>query len=80
MYYGHILAPHTNRKIKDSMFDSSHTQRVVREMQSQKVNEDIDILKLGTEVDIKNPLIQWNLDRSHRLVQRERRAGMIQTT
>lgn len=31
-------------------------------------------------MDIENPLIKWHFDRFHRLVQRECRAGMIQTT
>jgi hypothetical protein len=61
------------------MFDSGYTQQV-RAMQSEEANE--DILKLGNEMDIKNPLIEWYMHkfRFHRLVQRERCAGMIQTT
>ena len=47
-------------------------------MQSKKANGDIP--GPGTEVNIKNPLIEWYIHRFHRLVQRERRAGMIQTT
>ena len=40
----------------DSMFDSSDTERE-RTMKSEKVNEDILKLRLGTEMDIKNRLI-----------------------
>ena len=47
-------------------------------MQSEKANE--DVLELSTEMDIKNPLIKWYVHGSHRLVQRERGASMIQTT
>ena len=31
-------------------------------------------------MNVKNTLIEWNIHRSHRLVQRKRRTGMIQTT
>ena len=47
-------------------------------MQSEMANQ--DILELSTEMDIKNPLIKWYVHGSHRLVQRERGASMIQTT
>ena len=50
----------------------------VRASQGEKANE--DIRELSTEMDIKNPLIEWYIHRSHRLVQRERGASMIQTT
>ena len=46
-------------------------------MQNIKANE--RTLELGTDVDIKNLLIQCTY-RFHRLVQRERCTGMIQTT
>ena len=46
-------------------------------MQSERDNE--DTLQLGTEMYIKNPLFEWYIHRFHRLVQRERCAGMIQT-
>ena len=52
-------------------------------MQSERrlgANEDSDILELGTEMDIKNPSIEWCMHKFHRLVQRERCAGMIQMT
>ena len=47
-------------------------------MQSEKANE--DVLELSTKMDIKNTLIKWYVHGSHRLVQRERSASMIQTT
>ena len=37
-------------------------------------------LELGTEMDVKNALIEWHIHRFHRLVQRERCTSMIQTT
>jgi hypothetical protein len=45
---------------------------------AKKQNE--DILELSTKMNIKNPLIEWYIHRSHRLVQRERGASIIQTT
>jgi len=47
-------------------------------MQSKKANEDTTV-ELGTEMDIKNPLVEWYIHSFHRLVQRECRPGMIQT-
>ena len=47
-------------------------------MKSEKANE--EILELSTEMDIKNPLIEWYIYRFHRLVQRKRCAGVIQMT
>jgi hypothetical protein len=63
----------------DSIFDSGY-KHPVRAMQGERANENINILELGTEMDIKNALIQWYINRFHRLVQRERCQGMIQTT
>jgi hypothetical protein len=42
------------REMKDDLCDSNCKQRA-REIESEKANEDIP--ELGTEVDIKNPLI-----------------------
>ena len=47
-------------------------------MKSEKANE--DIRELGAEMNVKNPLIEWYIHKFHRRVQRERGAGMIQTT
>ena len=44
-------------------------------MQSEKESEDTP--PLSTEMDVKNPLIEWYVHTSHRLVQRERCPGMI---
>ena len=49
-------------------------------MESEKANEDVDVLELGTEMDIKDPLIEWYIHRLHRLVQRECCSSMIQMT
>ena len=68
-----MIAPHTIHEINVIAV----TQQV-RTMQSEKANK--DILELCPEMDIKNPLIQRYIHRFHRLVQRKRCAGMIQTT
>ena len=52
----------------DSIFDSSYKQRV-RGMQSEKAS--VDILELGTEMDIKSTLVEWYTHVFHRLVQRK---------
>ena len=38
------------------------------------------MLELGTELYIKNSFIEWYIHRFHRLVERQRRTGIIQTT
>jgi hypothetical protein len=48
------------------------------EVQNERANHWQDTLELGAEMDIKHPLIEHVV--SHCLVQRERCAGMIQTT
>ena len=60
-----VLRIYLRHEIKDSILDSSYTQHV-RAMQSEKANE--DVLKLCTEMDIKNTLIEWYIHRSHCLV------------
>ena len=45
-------------------------------MQSEKANEDT----LESELDTKNPLIEWYMNRFHRLVQREHCGVVIRTT
>jgi hypothetical protein len=72
------VARRTTREVNDSIFifDTNYTQRV-RAMHSEKTNE--HTLELSTEMDIKNPLVEWYIHRFHlhRLVQRERCPGMI---
>jgi hypothetical protein len=48
------------RETMDSIFDNIYYRRRVRAMQKERergLNEDILLLELGTEMDIKNPLV-----------------------
>ena len=59
-----IVYAWATREITESILDSSKYEQY----QSKRANEDIPTkTSLGTEIDIKNPLIEWYIpDRFHR--------------